>query len=66
MPYVELCSPTNSTMFTTCCGCAILSRERDCPDCGEPIYPYYDKDEPQKSPNDVNNSRWAYAFRKTR
>ena len=66
MPYVELCSPTNSTMFTTCCGSAILSRERSCPSCNKPVYPYFDNDEPTMSPSEVHNYRWSYAFKRTR
>ena len=66
MPYVEFCAPTNSTMFTTCCGCAILPRERDCPSCDKPIYPYCDKDEPRMTDHRVETARWNYAIRKSR
>ena len=30
---VFLCSPTSSTMFTTCCECAICNYEIRCPNC---------------------------------
>jgi hypothetical protein len=28
---------TNDTLFTACCGCAILDREKGCPECGRPV-----------------------------
>lgn len=39
MPTVYLCSPTNSTMFTTCCDVAISAAEANCPSCKEEITP---------------------------
>jgi len=39
MPSVYLCSPTNSTMFTTCCSVAICDNEENCPRCKEKIEP---------------------------
>jgi len=40
MPTVYLCSPTNSTMFTTCCNVAITDREADCPVCKREVTPH--------------------------
>lgn len=31
MPTVKLDNPNNSTMFTTCCGCAICDDQNHCP-----------------------------------
>lgn len=62
MSYVEFCAPTNSTMFTTCCGCAILPQERNCPSCDKPVYPYRDKDDPQMKEHDVDTARWRHAM----
>jgi transcription initiation factor IIE alpha subunit len=39
MPSVYLCSPTNSTMFTTCCRVAILNSQANCPRCNSEITP---------------------------
>ena len=42
MPTVQLSGPTNSTMFTTCCGVAICDDQAACPRCGEDIYPFFE------------------------
>ena len=39
MPTVFLCSPTNSTMFTTCCEVAICDDQANCPRCNAEITP---------------------------
>ena len=39
MARVRFDSKTNSTKFTTCCGCAICDDESRCPSCGEEV-PY--------------------------
>jgi hypothetical protein len=39
MATVFLDSPTNSTLFTTCCEVAILDSEPNCPRCGQKVYP---------------------------
>lgn len=49
MATVYLCSPTNSTLFTTCCDCAILDRQANCPSCGQPVKPQ-------------GSSRWNTAY----
>ena len=62
-PYYEsrvyLCSPTNSTMFTTCCDVAICNDEKACPSCKENVYGH-------DQPNDHKRGmiRWSYAFKK--
>ena len=52
MASVFLCSPTNSTLFTTCCEVAITDKEDRCPHCKEEV-PY------------TPEQRWNIAFRKT-
>lgn len=52
MPSVFLCSPTNSTMFTTCCQCAICDDQRCCPKCGIEI------------DQQGHRSRWEHAYGK--
>ena len=54
MPSVYLCSPTNSTMFTTCCNVAICDEQENCPRCKERV-------EPQG-----RNARWEAAYGPTR
>ena len=39
MARVRFSGPTNSTLFTTCCGCAICDDQSKCPCCGEEV-PY--------------------------
>ena len=41
MSSVFLCSPTNSTMFTTCCQVAICDDQQKCPRCKELVFPFY-------------------------
>ena len=43
MPTVEYCSRANSTLFTTCCGCAICADEALCPLCKKEITPREDE-----------------------
>jgi hypothetical protein len=50
MPTVFLCSPTNSTMFTTCCEVAICDDQERCPRCKEIITP------------SGRNARWDVAY----
>jgi hypothetical protein len=58
MNYIERLMPlgTNSTHFTTCCGCAICSDEPNCPSCGEPVIGY---DQPTAHAREM--VRWHYA-----
>lgn len=39
MSTVRYCSPTNSTLFSTCCGCAVCDDELVCPHCKQEIVP---------------------------
>lgn len=39
MSTVYLCSPTNSTFFTTCCNAAINDHEEKCPVCNRDVTP---------------------------
>lgn len=39
MPSVYLCSPTNSTLFTTCCDTAITDWQDKCQSCNQTIEP---------------------------
>ncbi len=39
MATVYLCSPRNSTMFTTCCDVAILDHQDKCPQCRQNVVP---------------------------
>jgi len=34
---VHLCGPTNSTIFTNCCGVAIHDWQEKCPSCGASV-----------------------------
>lgn len=52
MATVYLCSPTNSTMFTTCCDCAVSDNQNACPNCGQAV-------EPQGA-----SARWSAAYGK--
>lgn len=61
MSSVYLCSPTNSTMFTTCCNVAILEREKECPKCADIIYPF-EREDDQFSENDIRRLRWSKAY----
>ena len=47
---VYLCSPTNSTMFTTCCHTAICDDQANCPSCGVEVLPH------------SSRGRWEYAY----
>lgn len=44
MATVFLYSPTNSTMFTTCCEVAITDLQETCPRCGMEVVPRSSKD----------------------
>lgn len=50
MPTVFLCSPTNSTMFTTCCEVAITDEQIFCPSCRRDVVPH------------SRNERWDAAY----
>ena len=50
MPSVYLCSPTNSTTFTTCCNTAICDYQRECPKCNE------------KVDGETRSERWEIAY----
>lgn len=50
MASVFLCSPTNSTMFTTCCQVAINDDQANCPVCKAEILPR------------SREGRWASAY----
>ena len=50
MPSVYLSSPTNSTLFTTCCNVAILGTEPNCPRCRQEVQP------------SGSRSRWSAAY----
>lgn len=50
MATVYLCSPTNSTFFTTCCNVAICDHEALCPHCEVEVTPL------------GHASRWAHAY----
>ena len=50
MPSVFLCSPYNSTMFTTCCEAAITDEQTKCPICKQAIEPIGAR------------ARWSYAY----
>ena len=39
MSGVIYANPYNSTLFSTCCGCAVTDAESCCPVCKEQIYP---------------------------
>lgn len=61
MQRVFLCSPTNSTMFTSCCHTAICDDQALCPRCGEEVYPGKDATTHQR-----RLSRWEMAYGPTR
>lgn len=52
---VSLCNPYNSTIFTNCCGCAITTREKQCPKCQRYVVGW-DSENPDRS-------RWNYAYK---
>lgn len=51
MATVYLSSPTNSTMFTTCCEVAVGDNQSSCPNCGQSVEP------------NGGSARWSYAYR---
>jgi len=55
---VFLCSPTNSTMFTECCDCAICDDEKCCPKCGREIVGHNAENSHKR-----HMVRWRYAFK---
>jgi hypothetical protein len=71
MPGVFLCSPTNSTMFTTCCKVAICDDQQKCPRCTKDVYPFYEgmsqmeRDEAHGGYHHHNTrrARWNQAYR---
>ena len=54
---VFLSSPTNSTLFTTCCRVAICANQECCPKCEGKIWPGTSRGD---------RARWEYAFGNTR
>lgn len=56
---VYLCSPTNSQMFTKCCGTAICNDQKRCPGCGSLIYGW-----DARSDNERGLMRWRRAYHK--
>ena len=54
---VFLCSPTNSTMFTTCCRVAICDDQGYCPECKEPVIGFDAETEHERG-----RRRWSYAY----
>lgn len=61
MASVFLCSPTNSTMFTTCCEVAICDDQSFCPLCKEEVFPGPDNTNHQR-----RTMRWERAYGPTR
>lgn len=57
--YIHLSGPTNSTMFTDCCGCAVLNSEIKCPLCSAIVY-----GSEAKTDHERWLMRWNYAFNK--
>ena len=56
---VFLCSPTNSTMFTTCCECAICNDETRCPNCRALVVGHDESTDHARG-----LKRWRIAFKK--
>ena len=56
--YVRLSGPNNSTMFTDCCGVAVLNSETKCPLCGATVY-----GSEAKTDHERWIMRWNYAFK---
>jgi hypothetical protein len=71
MTGVFLCSPTNSTMFTTCCEVAICDYQQKCPCCNKYVYPFNeymtDKEREDLAGGYYNSKtrelRWQHAYR---
>lgn len=71
MSAVFLCSPTNSTMFTTCCQVAICDDQQKCPRCKADVYPFFngmsDEERAQAAGGYYNyntrTARWHKAYR---
>jgi hypothetical protein len=61
MKSVFLCSPTNSTMFTSCCEVAICDDQSLCPRCREEVYPGQEATNHQR-----HVKRWDMAYGPTR
>lgn len=60
MASVRLSGPTNSTMFTTCCGVAILEHQAQCPKCREDVWPT------EATSHATHRARWEVAYGPTR
>ena len=58
---VHLSGPTNSTMFTDCCGVAITDNEGRCPLCGEEVFPGDEATHFER-----RTDRWEMAYGPTR
>jgi hypothetical protein len=59
MASIYLCSPTNSTIFTTCCDTAILNHEVNCPSCKKRVFPFYDCE----SAHERGRYRWSHVYK---
>ena len=55
--YIHLANSTNSTMFTDCCGCAVLNSEIKCPCCNATVY-----GSEAETDYERGRIRWNYAF----
>jgi len=66
MSDVRLSGPTNSQLFTTCCGLAICEDQERCPGCNVSVWPFDDDMEPdernQYERHEVRQLRWRRAF----
>ena len=56
---VNLCSPTNSTIFTNCCDTAICNHQKRCPSCDSLIHGH-----DAGSDHKRGNWRWSMAYKK--
>jgi len=53
---VRLCSPTNSTLFTECCDCAVTDTDSRCPHCKRLVIGH------DESPSERRKLRWEHAY----
>lgn len=69
---VFLCSPTNSTMFTSCCKVAICDDQQTCPSCKTDVYPFSENMTEQERReaaggccnHNTRMARWNLAYKK--
>lgn len=66
MPTVKLSGPNNSTLFTTCYGCAICDDQRCCPGCGEEVTPTSESKDWATWRHQNGRLRWEAAYGPTR